>query len=335
MTEKQFLEKINKKFSNETFSIVYMGKNSSENSIIKCLNCGRKITVNTGELFRSRRKYICAKCYSLRGDTQINRDKILKLLDGKAYNIEFFMKKQSKNGNKGDCVRFTCLKCDYVNELWVSNILRNNQCNCQRCSGQRKDKDDIIYFQELNTLYPNKFTILTPYKNVKTDIKVKCNDCGFIRNVKPTALMNSGFCPKCGKIKSIGENFISKWLDEHHINYEVQKYFKNWDIGLHYFDFYLPELNLVIEYHGQQHYSFNPYFHRTIENFNYYLEKDKIKKETCLQHGINYISINSKNYCHLEKILPIITDSTTIPFGSRGKCLKIESFRKEEDIVWT
>lgn len=335
MTEKQFLEKINKKFSDEKFSIVYMGKNSSENSIIKCLSCGRKITVNTGELFRSRRKYICAKCHSLRKDTQVNRDKVLKLLNGKAYNIEFFMKKQSKNGNKGDCVRFVCLKCDYVNELWVSNILRNNQCNCQRCSGQRKDKDDIIYFQELNTLYPNKFTILTPYKNVKTDIKVKCNDCGFIRNVKPIALMNSGFCPKCGKIKSTGENFISKWLDEHHINYEVQKYFKNWDIGLHYFDFYLPELNLVIEYHGQQHYSFNPYFHRTMENFNYYLEKDKIKKETCLQHGINYISINSKNYCHLEKILLIITDSTTIPFGSRGKCLEIESFRKEEDIVWT
>lgn len=335
MTEKQFLEKINKKFSDEKFSIVYMGKNSSENSIIKCLSCGRKITVNTGELFRSRRKYICAKCHSLRKDTQVNRDKVLKLLNGKAYNIEFFMKKQSKNGNKGDCVRFVCLKCDYVNELWVSNILRNNQCNCQRCSGQRKDKDDIIYFQELNTLYPNKFTILTPYKNVKTDIKVRCNDCGFIRDVKPTALIKSGFCPKCGKMKSIGENFISKWLDEHHINYEVQKYFKNWDIGLHYFDFYLPELNLVIEYHGQQHYSFNPYFHRTIENFNYYLEKDKIKKETCLQHGINYISINSKNYCHLEKILPIITDSTTIPFGSRGKCLEIESFRKEEDIVWT
>jgi len=335
MTEKQFLEKINKKFSDEKFSIVYMGKNSSENSIIKCLSCGRKITVNTGELFRSRRKYICTKCHSLRKDTQVNHDKVLKLLNGKAYNIEFFMKKQSKNGNKGDCVRFVCLKCDYVNELWVSNILRNNQCNCQRCSGQRKDKDDIIYFQELNTLYPNKFTILTPYKNVKTDIKVKCNDCGFIRNVKPTALMNSGFCPKCGKIKRTGENFISKWLDEHHINYEVQKYFKNWDIGLHYFDFYLPELNLVIEYHGQQHYSFNPYFHRTMENFNYYLEKDKIKKETCLQHGINYISINSKNYCHLEKILLIITDSTTIPFGSRGKCLEIESFRKEEDIVWT
>lgn len=335
MTEKQFLEKINKKFSDEKFSIVYMGKNSSENSIIKCLSCGRKITVNTGELFRSRRKYICAKCHSLRKDTQVNRDKVLKLLNGKAYNIEFFMKKQSKNGNKGDCVRFVCLKCDYVNELWVSNILRNNQCNCQRCSGQRKDKDDIIYFQELNTLYPNKFTILTPYKNVKTDIKVRCNDCGFIRDVKPTALIKSGFCPKCGKMKSIGENFISKWLDEHHINYEAQKYFKNWDIGLHYFDFYLPELNLVIEYHGQQHYSFNPYFHRTIENFNYYLEKDKIKKETCLQHGINYISINSKNYCHLEKILSIITDSTTIPFGSRGKCLEIESFRKEEDIVWT
>ena len=144
MTKEQFLEKINKKFADENFSIIYMGKNSSENSIIKCLDCNRKITVNTGELFRSRRKHICSKCYYLRKDTQINRDKVLTLLKDKAYNIEFFMKKQSKNGNKSDCVRFTCLKCDYINELWVCGILRSNQCNCQRCSGQRKDKDDII-----------------------------------------------------------------------------------------------------------------------------------------------------------------------------------------------
>lgn len=335
MTKEQFLEKINKKFADENFSIIYMGKNSSENSIIKCLDCNRKITVNTGELFRSRRKHICSKCYYLRKDTQINRDKVLTLLKDKAYNIEFFMKKQSKNGNKGDCVRFTCLKCDYINELWVYGILRSNQCNCQRCSGQRKDKDDIIFSQELNELYPNKFTILVPYKDVKTDIRVRCNNCGFIRNVKPSVLIRSGFCPKCGKNKSIGENFISNWLDEHNINYETQKYFKDWDIGIHYFDFYLPTLNLIIEYHGQQHYSFNPYFHHTLENFNYRLEKDKTKKENCLKYGINYVSINSKNYCHLEKILSTITDSTTILSGSRGKCLEIESFHSEEDIVWT
>ena len=335
MTKEQFLEKINKKFADENFSIIYMGKNSSENSIIKCLDCNRKITVNTGELFRSRRKHICSKCYYLRKDTQINPDNALTLLKDKAYNIEFFMKKQSKNGNKSDCVSFTCLKCDYINELWVYGILRSNQCNCQRCSGQRKDKDDIIFSQELNELYPNKFTILVPYKDVKTDIRVRCNNCGFIRNVKPSVLIRSGFCPKCGKNKSIGENFISNWLDEHNINYETQKYFKDWDIGIHYFDFYLPTLNLIIEYHGQQHYSFNPYFHHTLENFNYRLEKDKTKKENCLKHGINYVSINSKNYCHLEKILSTITDSTTILSGSRGKCLEIESFHSEEDIVWT
>lgn len=335
MTEKQFLEKINNKFSNENLSIIYMGKNSSEDSVIKCLDCNRKIIVNTGELFRSRRKHICSRCYYLRKDTQKNREKILQLLQNKAYNIEFFMKKQSKNGNKGDCVRFTCLKCDYINELWVSNILRGLQCSCQRCSGQRKDKDDIIYSQELNNLYPNKFTILVPYENVKTDIRVKCNDCGFIRNVKPTALIKSGFCPKCGKIKSNGEKIISDWLDKHGIIYETQKYFRNWNIGIHYFDFYLPKLNLVIEYNGQQHYTFNPYFHHTTENFEYYKKKDLIKKESCLNHGINYVAINSKNYCHLQEILTIITDSTTIPLGSRGKHLEIESFRKEEDIVWT
>lgn len=336
MNENKFIDKMKEKFPDENYTIIYAGKNSYENSEFRCLDCGKRIIVNTGELFRARRKHLCSACHYLRQDTQNNREIVLEKLQEIGYNIEFFMKKQSANGNKGDRVRFTCKKCDYINELWVGNIIKNNSsCECQRCSGQKREKDDIIYLQELNYLYPNKFTILESYKDAKTDIKVRCNNCGFIRNVKPTSLLRSGYCPKCGKKESRGEEIIQNWLESHSIKFITQKYFKDWDIGIHYFDFYLPDFNLVIEYHGIQHYNYNPFFHHTEEEFEYRKSKDLIKKQTCLSNGINYLSISYKNYNHLSEILSHVISSTTIPVGSRGKCLEIESFRKEEDIVWT
>lgn len=335
MTIENFNKKMAEKFVEEDYTIIYAGKNSSENSIIKCNTCGRKIIVNTGELFRKRRKHICSKCYYLRRDTQANREYIYKKIQDRAYNIDFFMKKQSQNGNRGDVVRFTCKKCDYVNEFFVSNLLKNNSnCECQRCSGQKIYKDDIIFRQELEEHFPNKFTLLSPYESANKDIKVRCNTCNFIQSIKPPTLLRNGYCPKCGKIKSSGEAIIAKWLDDKKIFYERQKYFKNWDIGIHYFDFYLPDYNLVIEYQGKQHYEYNPFFHKTEENFLYRQKKDLGKKEKALAEGINYLSIKYTNYCHLTEILEKVIGSTTIPIGSRGKCLEIEAFRKEEDIVW-
>ena len=97
MNIEKFTQKMEEKFSNENYSIIYAGKNSYENSKIKCLNCGKIIIVNTGELFRKRRKLLCKDCYYIRQDTIKNREIIIKKLENKAVNIEFFMKKQSKN----------------------------------------------------------------------------------------------------------------------------------------------------------------------------------------------------------------------------------------------
>lgn len=336
MNIEKFTQKMEEKFSNENYSIIYAGKNSYENSKIKCLNCGKIIIVNTGELFRKRRKLLCKDCYYIRQDTIKNREIIIKKLENKAVNIEFFMKKQSKNGNKGDTVRFTCNKCGKINELFVGNLIKNNSdCNCCYCSGQKNKKDFIIFQQELSEKYPNSFTLLSNYIDVKTNIKVKCNKCGFIRKVKPNILLRSGYCPKCSKNNSLGENKIENWLKENNIFFEQQKYFQDWDIGIHYFDFYLPEYSLIIEFHGKQHYEYIDFFHKSQKNFEYRKQKDKEKKEAVIQHELNYLSIKYTLYDKLDILLPKIFGSTTISKESRGKCLEIETFQKEEDIVWT
>lgn len=324
MTQEDFIRKINEKFSNEQYKIVYAGKNSSENSVFKCLICGRRIEIKTGELFRERRKYICSKCNYKRKDTQRNEEILLQRLENKATNIEFYMKE--RNGIRHNMINFTCSKCGRVNTKEVANFLRQKY-NCGYCEGKKESKDNDYFQKELKEKYGEKFTVLTEYKNTTSSIMVKCNNCGFIREIKPNTLLSSGYCPKCEKKGSIGEKQIIKFLNKNNIEYIPQMYFSNWNIGLHYFDFYIPRYNLVLEYHGIQHYQFNSFFHKDQEDFSYRKERDLIKKKTAINNGLNYISIKYTLFDKLDVILEYIFNSTTILSGSRGKCLEIETIQ--------
>ena len=77
------------KYKDKNYLIIYAGKNSHENSIILCLNCNNKITCNTGELFRKRRKTLCRKCEYIRKDTIKNREFIIEKIKNEASNIYF------------------------------------------------------------------------------------------------------------------------------------------------------------------------------------------------------------------------------------------------------
>ena len=334
-TKEQFEKELKEKFPDENYVIIYAGKNSNDVSKLKCLDCGKIILSKNADLFRTKRKTICRECHSLtRKDTLLSMEKVIEQLKDKSDNIEFFKKKLSKNGNLGTAVRFTCKNCHKINEQIVANLARNNyNCNCQFCSGQKINKDHDIYRMELEEKYPNKFELLNNYENVKTNIKVRCLDCGFIRNVKPNNLLNSGYCPKCGIRKSKGEMAILNWLKEHNIIFETQKYFQNWDCGLHYFDFYIPEFNFVIEFHGIQHYEYNEFFHKDYDTFIYNKGKDSIKKEYALKNNLNYLSIKYTLIDNIPLILDKIFGSTT---NYKSKCFEIESIHQlDEDIVST
>ena len=324
MNKEAFDARLKNKFSEEHYTVLYYGKNSYENSILRCLDCGRRIEVNTGELFRARRKHICSKCHYKREDTKINKIIISERLTTNGHDsISFFMKE--RKGIKHNMVSFRCGKCGHINEKEVANFLRQKY-DCSFCEGLKESKDTDIFVSQLKERHGESLTLISEYENAKTDVIIRCNSCGFIRKVKPNTILTSGYCPKCGKKESKGEQQIKKFLDKAGIKFEFQKYFSEWNIGIHYFDFYIPDYNLVLEYHGRQHYEFVSYFHKTEENFYYRLSKDRIKKESALSRGLNYISI-SYHIEDLEKLLSVLFNSTTIPEGSRGKCLEIETIQ--------
>lgn len=324
MNQVEFEKRLKEKYPDEHYKIIYAGTCTKEDSAIKCLDCGRRITVNTSELFRNRRKHICSKCYYKRKDTVANEEIIRKRLEGKANSINFFM--QDRRGIRHNMVSFTCNNCGRINTKEMANFLKRKY-DCGYCEGTKQSKDTDAFLEELHEKYGNRFTLLTEYINTKTSVRIKCNKCGFIRDIKPAALLRSGYCPKCDKKDSIGERKIIKFLERNNIKYIPQMYFSNWNIGIHYFDFYIPQYNLVLEYHGIQHYEYNEYFHKDFNEFQYRQKKDVEKKEAALKNGFNYISIKYTLINNLDSILEYIFNSTTIPDGSRGKCLEIETIQ--------
>ena len=131
-------------------------------------------------------------------------------------------------------------------------------------------------------------------------------------------------CPECQYSKgeeAISNYFINKGfikIDQEEFNQLINedKYSKNYYIpqkefnsligtggGLLSYDFNLPRLNLLIEYHGIQHEKFTPGLHKTYEDFLKQVEHDKRKCEYALNNNIKLLVIWYWDFDRIEEIL--------------------------------
>ena len=88
------------------------------------------------------------------------------------------------------------------------------------------------------------------------------------------------------------------WLEQEKIFFIKEKIF-NWSEQKRY-DFYLPKQNLIIEYHGVQHYK------EVKEFFLPLKEQQKIdswKEAQAKENGINYLVISYLDFENIETIL--------------------------------
>tara|TARA_Y100000034_G_scaffold135510_1_gene207713 strand:+ start:5689 stop:6243 length:555 start_codon:yes stop_codon:yes gene_type:complete len=58
---------------------------------------------------------------------------------------------------------------------------------------------------------------------------------------------------------------------------------------LMYADIFFPKYNLVVEYHGEQHFKFPNFFHKTYKDFFAAQQRDKLKKQLILNHNLKFI----------------------------------------------
>ena len=117
--------------------------------------------------------------------------------------------------------------------------------------------------------------------------------------------------PKCNCVNnSLGEQKIAEILSKHNIHFIRQKTFedlKSDKDNFMFFDFYLPEHNLLIEYQGEFHdgipYKKNPNGVQTKEQWKSQKIRDKIKKEWAKNHNIDFLEIWYYEKQRIEKIV--------------------------------
>ena len=234
------------------------------------------------------------------------------------------------------CLRYYCTQCGKESEIFLYN-LKNNFLTCQHCEkGSRKSFED---FREwLDKRYEGQLQLVKPeeYEERKSRITVKCNQCGFIFSPSLTNLRRENkkvLCPKCKSGKSRSEIYIADWLEKNNIQYETEKNF-SWLMDSHKrFDFVIESNKVIIEYDGEQH--FRPVdFFGGEEKFKRLQESDEFKTRKAIENGYQILRIPYFFQDKIKEILSNLFCSTTIPQGSRGKLLEINSFlNKEEDIV--
>lgn len=142
------------------------------------------------------------------------------------------------------------------------------------------------------------------YRTNKDKIEIKCKKHGSFFQ-RPYHHLNGIGCPICSSSK--GELAIKAILDKHKINY-IQEYKIPNEKYIFYYDFYLPDYNILIEFHGIQHYKYIPYFHKNQNGYEQQKIRDswkvtlaKVKKNPLIE--INYKQFKNMSEEQFEQLL--------------------------------
>jgi hypothetical protein len=186
------------------------------------------------------------------------------------------------------------LRCKSGHEFETCHNYIESGRGCPECGGtRRKTLEETLIWIDQNTKF--KFiTCVGEYQNNKSKMILRCPKGHEFRTSRDL-LMSGGGCSFCvnkteqkvGNIlRSLGLLVLSQ--KEIQVPTSIRK------SGKIRVDFYIPELNLVVEYHGYQHYEFPNHCHKTVEAFNHQRLKDIWLRNYCKDNGIRYLEISYK-----------------------------------------
>ena len=282
----------------------------------RCRVCGYEWAITPHELFRTNRAR-CPECSKKSAAESREKQNYVigqTLADaGRDITITRTRRGKKKNGKKIWEYQYTCNRCSFdcgehfkdgveIAEYWTTQDNLNQGKGCACCSRRRivPEINSIAasaecawmgrYFKDQNDArkYPPSYS---------KKVLLTCPDCGRDKFIAPHTLLNSGFGCICGDGISYPEKFMYNILEQLDVNFDYHKAFewsKNAVNGTKYYDFYIPDKNLIIETHGPQHHkrAFGETIQtaRTIEQER---SNDQFKKDLALKNGIvSYIEID-------------------------------------------
>ena len=189
--------------------------------------------------------------------------------------------------------KYIYMTCNNGHEIYdkVINICKRKTL-CKKCKIVDKTQE---FIKKAKKKFKKKYS----YKEVNyvsnlIPVKIYCWKHKII-NQTPKSFLTKG-CKLCCLKK--GEKKICEWLTKCNIKFEIEKTFKDLKYkGSLRCDFYLEDLNTVIEYDGNQH------FRKKLKDGKDRSEKlklrktrDQIKNKFCIENKINLLRIKYTEY---------------------------------------
>lgn len=302
ISSKDYEEKI-KEIHGDEFELLSQFVNYEIPIRVRHKKCGKEYEIKAQTLLNIKN---CRECenelrkYSLDDVKQIFNDHGLTLLSDKYINnnepMPYICKTHPELG---------------IQYRKLSSILYLDQQGCPKCAAQKRGLNlrvDDNYYKELIENMGYQFISIRREITHKPIIQYICprhKDVG-IQEKDANSFVNNKGCPYCKESK--GERLIRMYLNNHNIQYIQWKSFddlRGIGGGKLSYDFYIPSMNVLIEFQGVQHYKEAPLFYkdRANEMFIKQKEHDKRKKDYALSHNFNLLEIPYNKIKSIDLIL--------------------------------
>ena len=243
-------------------------------------------------------------------DNHINKKVGCPRCVGKGFNIEDKMKslthlKYIKHDK--DKIHVECVKCNHIYSKTYTNHTKQK---CPKCSIKGRKNLTLEEIQhKLSKLKTNYHYVLESYTSYSKPFIIICPKHGEFKQSLQNHFQGQR-CPKCKTSK--GENKIINFLNKNNIDYIHQHTFNDClnpnTFHKLIFDFFIPSLNLCIEYDGELHYKAVTHF-GGINTLNDIQFKDKVKDDYCINNNITLIRIP---FTQIKKINEILYETIQI-----------------------
>lgn len=268
-----------------------------------CDFCGKIVHIRKNKVIErqnGKRKYICCSTECAKNIQKPKGSDIVDLFNEKDYKLvstEYLNAKHkleyicSKHSDKG------------LQTITYGNL--KNGYGCKYCGIEKTANARRNDFEKIKQTFALHDMILLPqeYQNSQQLLKYICQhhqNMGIQKMSYANAISN--YCPYCNFSK--GEKAIQKWLQDNNIAFETQKKYGDL-LGIKghklSYDFYLPDLNMLIEYQGQYHDGTVPI--QTPQAFENQKEHDKRKSNYAKSHGIQLLEIWYHDFSRIPEIL--------------------------------
>lgn len=285
MTTEEFIEKAKRMHGDKyDYSNVEYRKMSDK----VCIICPEH-----GEFWQTPKEHLnghgCSKC------------KMKKHWDsrGRIDKEDFIRRSKEVHGDKYDYSKVeyidtqtkVCIICPEHGEFWQTPNNHLQGQGCKKCKGLNKYTTEE-WVEKAKQVHGDKYDYSkVEYVSAKTKVCIICPEHGEFWQL-PYAHIKGQGCPSCDM--SHLENEVHQILIKHNIKF-INESDLNGKLGRLRVDFYLPELNLVIECQGGQH--FYPAFDRRNKQRAEEIHKKVVERDIRKRKILDKNQINVLYYC--------------------------------------